>query len=278
MRAAILLVGLATTLAATPAFAQSTAAFGGRAPIDVVADGSLELHQNDKAIVARDNAVATRGGMTLKADTLTAYYRELPGGDTEIFRILAEGSVEILSTNQKAYGARGVFDVDKDVAVLTGGDLRFVTANDVVTASDSLEYWRADNLAVARGDAVAVRGDNRVKAERLVGLLQQNPQGQLDLTRIDADGAVVITTPRDVVRGDKGTYDIGAKLALLNGDVKITRGRNQLNGSAAEVDLETGVSRLLAAPAGQSGRVRGLFVPEEKSGADKAAPKKGERG
>ncbi len=289
MRPPALLIALALTgtlgmalAAPVPALAQSEARFGGSAPIDVVADGSLELHQNEKAIVARTNAVATRGDLRLRADTLTAYYRDLPNGDTEIYRVLAQGDVEITSPNQKAFGAQGIFDVDRDVAVLTGGDLRVVTANDVVTARDSLEYWRADNLAVARGDALAVRGDNRVKADRLVGLLQENAKGQLDLTRIDAEGGVVITTPRDVVQGSKGTYDIGSKLAVLTGDVRITRGRNQLNGSAAEVDLESGVSRLLAAPAGQGAgqgaRVRGLFVPEQQGNRPGAVQGQGAQG
>lgn len=265
-----LLLGAALALPGAAA-AQSEASFGGRAPVNVVADESLELYQNEKAVVARVNAVATRGDLRVRADTLTAFYRELPNGDTEIYRVLAQGAVEITSPNQKAFGAQGVFDIDRDVAVLTGGDLRFVTANDVVTARDSLEFWRTENLAVARGDALAVRGDNRLKADRLVGLLEQNKQGQLDLSRIDAEGSVVITTPRDVVRGSKGTYDITSELALLTGDVKITRGRNQLNGNAAQVDLKTGVSRLLAAPPGQpGGRVRGLFVPEEGQGGQGA--------
>jgi lipopolysaccharide export system protein LptA len=119
---------------------------------------------------------------------------------------------------------------------------------------------------VARGDALAVRGDNRVRADRLVGLLESGPEGHMALSRIDAQGDVLITTPTDVARGAKGTYDIDRKLALLTGGVKITRGESQLNGTAAEVDLETGISRILSGEGDGKGRVRGLFVPGQQAG------------
>jgi len=261
----------ATATAEAPS-ASGTAA-GTDQPIEVQADQALEWHRDEKAYVARGNAVATRGDVSVRADTLTAYYRERPDGGTEIYRLSAEGNVVIAAPEQKAFGDRGVYDVDQEVAVLTGDDLRLTTPQDVVTARDSLEYWRTRNLAVARGDAVATRGDSRVRADRLVGLLENNAKGNLEMTRIDAEGGVVITTPKDVARGNQGTYDVAKRVAVLTGDVKITRGKNQLNGTAAEVDLETGISRILSGSGKDKGRVRGLFVPGQEAGAGAAPPK-----
>lgn len=243
---------------------------GGDKPIDVVSEGGFEFHEKEKVAIARGGASATQGDMTLKAETLAAYFRETANGGNEIYRLAADGNVEIRGKEQTAYGARGVYDVDRGVAVLTGGDLRLVTETDVVTAKDSLEFWRQQNLAVARGDAVAVRDDNRIRADRLVGLLEDKADGGQEMTRIDADGNVVVTTPSEVARGDRGTYDINKKLAILTGNVKITRGQNQLNGKAAEVNLDTGISRLLSTAPGGGGaakpggddRVRGLFIPQ----------------
>src|SRR5579862_2244283 len=50
----------------------------GSGPITVTADGGLELQQQNKAYIARDNAMAKRGDRTLNADVITAYYREVP--------------------------------------------------------------------------------------------------------------------------------------------------------------------------------------------------------
>ncbi|UEM22144.1 hypothetical protein JL100_005175 [Skermanella mucosa] len=241
-------------------------------PIAVDADQAIEWHQEQKAYVARGNAVAKRGDVTIEGDTLVAYYREMPSGGTEIFRLAADGKVHIFSPEQNVYGDRAVYDVDKQVAVVTGSDLRLVTPTDVVTARDSLEYWETQKLAVARGDAVAVREANRVSADVLVGLFAEGAGGALEMTRIDAQGNVVITTPTDVARGREGVYNLKTNIATLTGDVRLTRGDNHLNGQTAEVNMNTGVSRLLSTGNRTGERVRGLFVPGQQPGGAQPAP------
>jgi len=86
--------------------------------------------------------------------------------------------------------------------------------------------------------------------------------GSGKLQRVEAFGHVAINTPTETVTGDRGIYVAETGLARLGGNVRITRGQNQLNGSDAEVDLNTGVSRLLA---GNTGRVAGLVVPNDPS-------------
>jgi lipopolysaccharide export system protein LptA len=93
---------------------------------------------------------------------------------------------------------------------------------------------------------------------------------------MDAVGGVVITTPDEVARGERGVYFEDSGIATLTGSVKITRGKNQLNGDAAEVNLRTGISRIINQP-GKGGPVRALLVPEKNdgggsSGAQPAAP------
>ncbi|UEM04811.1 hypothetical protein JL101_005080 [Skermanella rosea] len=263
----------AAFLGILPALAQGVGGTGGDGlPIAVDADQAIEWHQEQKAYVARGNAVAKRGDVTIEGDTLVAYYRDIPSGGTEIFRLAADGKVHIFSPEQNVYGDRAVYDVDKQVAVVTGSDLKLVTPTDVVTARDSLEYWEAQKLAVARGDAVAVREANRVRADVLVGLFAEGPDGTLEMTRIDAQGNVVITTPTDVARGREGVYNLKTNIATLTGDVRLTRGDNHLNGQTAEVNMNTGVSRLLSTGNRTGERVRGLFVPGQQPGGAQPAP------
>jgi len=249
-------------LQAGSAMAQAPGAGSGEGlPIAVDADQAIEWHQEQKAYVARGNAVAKRGDVTITGDTLVAYYRDMPAGGTEIFRLAADGKVHIFSPTQNVYGDRAVYDVDKHVAVVTGSNLKLVTPTDVVTARDSLEYWETQKLAVARGDAVAVREQNRVNADVLVGLFADGEGGSLEMTRIDAQGNVVITTPTDVARGRQGVYNLKTEIATLTGDVRLTRGDNHLNGQTAEVNMKTGISRLLSTGDRTGGRVKGLFIP-----------------
>ena len=66
-------------------------------PIDINADTTIEWHQNEKAYVARGNASARQGDLTVYGDILTAYYRDTPDGGTQIFRLTSEGHVHMTS-------------------------------------------------------------------------------------------------------------------------------------------------------------------------------------
>ncbi|AWK86204.1 hypothetical protein DEW08_08030 [Azospirillum thermophilum] len=239
---------------------------GGKQPVEINADQAIEWHQDVRAYVARGNASAKRNDSTVFADVLTAYYREVPGKGNEVFQLLAEGNVRIISPNQQVFGDRGIYDVDKKIAVVTGSNLKLITQKDVVTARDSLEYYEDRELTVARGDALAVRGTDRMRADVLIGRLRKMPDGSTQMERIDGSGNVVVTTATDVALSDKLVYSVADNTAVLIGNVKITRGDNQLNGEAAEMNMNTKVNRVISGP--EAGRVNALLIPGQQPGAD----------
>jgi len=237
----------------------------------------------EHAYVARGNATAKRGDITVRADTLTAHYRPVEGGGTDIYRLDAVGNVVITSPNAKAVGDNGVYDMTNAILVLKGGALKMESQDYTVTARDSLEYWDHKQMAVARGDAVAVTRDRRLSGDIVTAFFTQAPEAdapkpakkakagsakadQSQIRRIEAFGHVQISTPGEIATGDKGVYDVESGIAKLYGSVKITRGENQLNGEYGEVDLNTGVSRMLSGPPGTTGAqpVHGLFSPKKK--------------
>lgn len=251
--------------ATAPAAAQIMPGASDGQPVRVDADNAIEWHQNERAYVARGHASAARGSTTVHGDVLTAYYRETPGKGTEIFQLVADGNVRIEGPQQQVYGDRAIYDTDRQVAVVTGSNLKLVTPTDVVTARDTLEYYEAQDMAVARGDAVAVRGDDRMRADVLIGQFAEGPNGESQLTRIDGSGNVVVTTPRDVATSDKLVYAVQDEVAVLIGGVRITRGDNQINGDAAEMNLKTRINRVIAG-ADAGGRVKGLLIPGSQPG------------
>lgn len=276
---------------AYPASAQSLGfgAGGDDKPLEVFADQGIEWHQNESIYVARGNARAVRGDTTVHGDTLTAHYRKAVTGGTEVWRVEANGNVQIATPKETAFGDRAVYTVDNGVLMMTGKNLRLNTPRERITARDSLEYWEHKNLAVARGDAVVVTDGRRIRADVVTAQFKSGgtptaakpastkPAAQPKpaakgstqpdesrLHRLDAYGNVIITTPEEVARGNRGIYMAETGIATLTGSVKITRGRNQLNGEAAEVNLRTGVSRIVSAKEGTGGPVRALIVPERK--------------
>ena len=235
---------------------------GGDGPIQIEADDGIEWQRANQLYVARGNARARQGDVTVEGDELIAFYRPNAAGENEIFRIDANGNVRIFSANEVARSDKAVYDIDDGVLVMTGDNIQLDTAEDTITARDSLEYYETKQLAVARGDALAIRGDRRVRADVLTAHFGEGNQ-QAAMDRIDALGNVLVSTPTDIVRAEKGDYDPARGIATVTGNVKITRGDTQLNGERAEVNLETGESRLLSSPSGE--RVRGLFLPKAKS-------------
>src|SRR5205807_5569336 len=137
--------------------------------------------------IARGNAVASRGPSEVHADTLIAHYREIkggtgaappagntvgdPGSNTEIYRVEAEGHVTMLRDGQTVVGDRAVYDLDQAIMVVTGKALKLTTATDVVTARDSLEWYDQKQIAVARGNAVAIRNGKTIKADILTAYM-----------------------------------------------------------------------------------------------------------
>ena len=291
--------------------------------MDVTANDGIEWRQAEQVVIARGDARAVRAGSTVDADRLLARYRPSTknrdgataaaapptggaggapesalGGGNEIWRLEAEGNVRISTATDVARGDRAVYDIDQAVMVLTGRNLSLTSAQQVITARDSLEYWSAKRMAVARGNALVVdrQEDRRIRADTLVAYFLEDapgtaadasaarppqpvrpaasggrePPGSGRIDRVEAFGNVEVRTATEVVRGDRGVYSPATCMARVLGNVRITRGENQLNGREAIVDLCSGVARLVSQP---GGRVQGLIMPnEESSGGAAPAP------
>jgi lipopolysaccharide export system protein LptA len=269
-------------------------------PIAISADSGIEWQQDAQVYIARGNAVAKRGTTEVHADTLTAHYRpsKVSGGENEIYRLDADGHVMIIGERETVVGDQAVYDVDQQIGVVTGKALKLTTATDVVTARDSLEWYDQKQVAVARGDAVAVRDTKRIRADVLTAHMTKEqprppgskpavtpakaagkPAGQAadplgdegsKISRIDAQGNVLVSTETDIGRGDYGVYNADTGLATLLQNVTITRGPNAIRGQYAVMDLNHNISRMMPAPSAPNAapaRVEGLFVRQDQPGA-----------
>jgi lipopolysaccharide export system protein LptA len=314
--AAFPIVFLLATLAAPAAMAQALNLSQG-GPISITSQGGIEWRQVQQEIIADQAAKAVRGNVTVTADQLVAHYRKKPtppgqkpapaaapstplglGGDgndggTQIYLLEARGDVHIFTPTDQAFGDHAAYDMDQAVLVLTGSHLKLVTADYVITARDSLEYWSSQHMAVARGNAVVVTRDGRrIAADVLVaytdagtppaagtkiaaakpgasGAAADPIDASGQLKRVDAIGHVVIQTATDIVQGDRGVYVPALSIARLAGNVHITRGQNELAGAEALVNMKTGVSRLLS---GHGKRVEGLIMPNQAAQGAGPAP------
>ncbi|MGE3622801.1 MAG: LptA/OstA family protein [Bdellovibrionales bacterium] len=237
--------------------------------LEVTADQSLEWYEDKHLYVARGNARAVRGDMTVEADLLTAHEREKPaegeskpastgGGNGDIDKMTAEGNVRVTTLTSKITGDRGVYDLNQRVAYVTGSNLKYESESQTVTAKDSMEYWEDKKLAVARGNAKAVGKNRTVEADTLLAQFRDMPNGKTELHTMTATGDVTVLTGKDVSRAEKAVYDSSRNIAILTGNVRITRpDGTQLTGDVGEVDFASNQSRLINQ--GKGTRVRALL-------------------
>jgi lipopolysaccharide export system protein LptA len=286
---------LALACFAAPAGAQlAGTTLDGTRPIHIDARDGIEWQQNNRVYIARGHASATRGDSTVTADMLYAYYRPVsanaasaPGdrdpnplttsSNTEIYRLEADGHVVFVNADRTAYGDHAVYDVDKAVMVVTGKDLRIVSPTDTITARDAFEWYDRQQLAVARGNAFAIRAERRMRADVITAEVEKQDNGPSRIEKVNGFGNVLVSSPDQIAHGDKAVYDLDSGIATLLGHVSVTKGENELRGQYAVVDTKNNVSRVLAAPpdasvaGGKPPRVEGLLVPNRQSGPDRAA-------
>lgn len=227
-------------------------------PLNLTAD-DLVWHRDARKLIATGSATILRSGVKLRADTLIAHSRNTPtGGGEQFYRIEANGNVQIISENERIFGDRGEYKLDDQNFVLVGANLRIESNQGLITARDQLEFWESKQQFVARGDATIIKEDKRVRADILLALLGADADGKQEIQQVNVWGNVLISTDNEIVRAGKGVYNVRTGIVLLRENVKITRGKTQLNGTEAEVDLNSGISRLI----GGKQRVRGLLRPK----------------
>ena len=121
---------------------------------------------------------------------------------------------------------------------------------------------------MARGRAVAVHQGKTVRADILKALMREKKDGKSEVYIVEAFDNVLIISEQDRVRADRGIYKIDSGIATLAGNITITRADSILTGDQAEVNLKTGVSKLLTAypvrpDVREKKRIRGLIYPQK---------------
>lgn len=130
------------------AFAQATKmegiALSNDKPIHIESD-KLEIKDKENRADFTGHVVATQGTTTLKAGTMTVYYKSKDDkgtdsggamanpGSGDIDRILVNGGVTLNSGTQSATGETGHFDMAKQLIVLEGKQVVLSDGNNVFT-------------------------------------------------------------------------------------------------------------------------------------------------
>ena len=234
-------------------------------PIEITADNGIEWENNREMLIASGTAKASRGGVTVLAEVLRAYYRKKTTGGTDLYRLDAAGGVKIFSDTESMEGQTAVLDFEQAILKVDGKKVIYKAGPDTITANQQMEYWERQKMAVARGNAVAIHKGKTLRADVLKALLRKNKTGRSEVYIIEAFNNVLIVSDKDRLRSDSAIYKLDSGIVTLKGNVSIIRENSILNGDLAEINLKTGISKLLTVDSVGSRkerkRVRGLIYP-----------------
>ena len=134
----------------------------------------------------------------------------------------------------------------------------------------SIDFDDRANRVVLTGGVIVNQAGLTVRSNRM--LANYTDTGSLDVTRITANGGVVVTRGNERASGDVAVYDFNRRIITMAGNVSLRRGGDTLNGGRLVIDLASGLSTIDGRPGGGSnapgtegsnGRVTGTFtVPQ----------------
>ena len=226
-------------------------------PLTIEADDILEWNQTDGIYTAKGNAVAIQGTTEIRGNLLVATYD--PQSETrDIETVTATGKVDYRDETSRATGSKIIYRIaNRDYRVegpeaVVSGPRGTITADrliDLDTREDETQKMTATGSAVYRDDT------GRVFAGEI---LHAYFDAAGALTALDAEGDVMVTNASGrEATGDAATYDSTSDSATVTGNVEITDGGSIIRGDRAEIDLESGDSRMLSS--GNGGRVSGVL-------------------
>lgn len=139
--------------------------------------------------------------------------------------------------------------------------------------ADTLEVLQENQKAIFSGNVLAKQGNVSLRSSKMTVFYRQSDQaeGQMGaVSRIDVDGNVMMATPEESAKAQKGIYNVDEERILLKQDVVLTRGENVLKGEQLDYNLKTGKSLLTGGVSGKDngsgsktgGRVKGIFLPK----------------
>ena len=230
-------------------------------PVEVTSRDGMEWRQEEQVIIAKGDAKAVRGTVTVTADQLLAHYRKkagspaaptaaaVPGptatgdtGNNEIYRLEAVGHVHIFTATDQAFADKAVYDMDQAVLVMTGHDLHIITPQQTMSARDVMEYWSQKHMAVGRGNAVVNTSDGRrLSADTLVGYTADP-----NAPPATAVQKVAATPGKPAKSGDDPLANAGGKLQRVDafGHVEVRTATEIIHADKGVYIPDTGIARL----------------------------------
>lgn len=137
--------------------------------------------------------------------------------------------------------------------------------NPVDISADRLEVKQQENIALFTGNVVVSQSDMSLVSDRITVFYEGDNAADTtsSISRLDASGNVVLTSPTETIRSTWGVYDFAERIITLGGQVELNNSDGQIKSPRLQVNLTTGQITMDGGRVeGQgTGRVSGQFTP-----------------
>jgi len=165
-----------------------------------------------------------------------------------------QAQVQTQVQTQVQAGAKTEFDTNAPVNI----------SKDVDISADELEANLRKDIVIFVGNVVIRQKELTLNSDRVTVFYQNSANEKPSISRIDASGAVTLTTKTETITATWGIYDFADRIITLGGKVILKRDDGEINGTRLVYNLDTGLITIEGSPA-NNGRVKGQFtLPDAK--------------
>ncbi len=126
--------------------------------------------------------------------------------------------------------------------------------------SDEMQWDDNKRIAYAIGNAVAIQGQRKIAANKLIVYLEKNKDNN-EIVLIKAEGNVVFTSIDEIATGKIAIYDFVKNNIIIKNNVTLKKNDTIMKGEFLEMDLNTGISQIRSKK--DSGKVKMRFQPKK---------------
>ena len=125
--------------------------------------------------------------------------------------------------------------------------------------SDEMQWNDNDRVAYAIGNAIAIQGNRKIKADKLIVYLEKN-NATNEIILIKAEGNIIFTTLDEIATGEIATYDFIKNTIIIKNNVSLKKNDSIMKGDLLEMNLNTGISQISSKK--DSDKVKMRFLPK----------------
>ena len=211
------------------------------------------FNQNNNILMLKDNVYAEdeNGASVHTSQAFYDFEAERGYGNEKVYASGEWGTIE----------AAGFEYLKKEEVLVLTGNHTITTKDGVLSAEQETRWYQKENKTESVGKARVIQDKNTLYADKIVGYF--NGKSKKEIEKIEAFGNVFVKTPKGTAAGDRGVYNPKTEKVNLYGNVRLEQNGNFINGSEAQTDLKTSISRITADKK-KGGRITGTFYNKRK--------------